>query len=257
MENLGYRVFTTLTTNISSQNGKTIVSLPFLRYHLERLIQNGNELGLLNVDLEEHDQQWIQTTLLRELEQLPLNLKLHIRVVLDEKGTYLFLTDYTSLWREGAGVHAISIQLDRPLPHLKTTSSVVSAYGRACARKKGVEEALLVNRELFLKEGAWSNIFWFKNTGALHTISTGVLPGVTRRAILEMTTCALSEIPLEDFFHEASEAFLSQSTTGITPLLTVDDRAIGDGAIGPLVRTLQRDFTNYTMNHPTTVFVQT
>jgi D-alanine transaminase len=74
-------------------------------------------------------------------------------------------------------------------------------------------------------------------------LSNAILPGVTRRVILE--AAAEGQIPVEerrftlDEAFAAREAFITAATLGATAVVALDGRRIGDGTPGPLTRRIQ------------------
>ena len=77
-------------------------------------------------------------------------------------------------------------------------------------------------------------------------LSSSILEGITRDTILQL---AREEgIPVfegritRDQLWLADEVFLTGTAAEITPVREVDDRAIGDGKVGPITRRLQARF---------------
>ena len=98
------------------------------------------------------------------------------------------------------------------------------------------DEALLLDADGNLAEGATSNLF-FVTDGVLETPSLDgpVLPGVTRRVVLELADEA--GIPVEEGAYDpadlraADEAFLTNTTWEIRPLASVDGEEVGGGPV--------------------------
>ena len=131
----------------------------------------------------------------------------------------------------------------RELPEHKTCNTSVSRKARALAEAEGFEEALLVDpMSGKIREGAWTNFFWFDYEGHLHTSGQDILPGVTRGAIMQLRECTLSDVRLVDIGPTIREAFVSQSTSGITPVSEIDGGSI---AVGNLVEKLRMDFRQF------------
>jgi D-alanine transaminase len=75
-----------------------------------------------------------------------------------------------------------------------------------------------------------------------HPANHLVLPGVTREVVIELAREAktrmsekaigVAELP------NATELFLTGTTTDVTPIVSVDGQTIGGGAPGPVARTL-------------------
>lgn len=127
------------------------------------------------------------------------------------------------------------------LKHLGRLDLVVA---QADARLSGAEEALFLDVEGHLAEGAASNLF-LARAGVLYTppLTCGVLPGITRQVVLELA--AASSVPTHadaplgpEALRDADEAFLTSSLRELVPLVAVDERPIGNERPGPMTRTL-------------------
>jgi branched-chain amino acid aminotransferase len=112
------------------------------------------------------------------------------------------------------------------------------------ARRAGADEALFLDVEGHCSEATSSNLFVWTNSGTLVTppVSCGVLPGVTRGAVLELAHArgmprAERAFGLEELF-AAKEAFLTSSLREIAPLVRVGARSIGRGTPGSVTREL-------------------
>ncbi|WP_137283638.1 aminotransferase class IV [Halorussus salinisoli] len=100
------------------------------------------------------------------------------------------------------------------------------------------DEAIMLDADANLAEGATSNLFFVRG-GVLHTPSLDgpILPGVTRRVVLELADEA--GIPVEertygsDALRGADEAFLTNSTWEIRPLAAVEGRDGETTELGP------------------------
>ncbi|WP_435097775.1 aminotransferase class IV [Halarchaeum sp. P4] len=114
----------------------------------------------------------------------------------------------------------------------------------ARAELDGEDEALLRDTEGHLAEGATSNVFWVRD-GVLHTPSLAgdVLPGVTRRVVLELAS--EEDIDVEtgvyapDTLRHADEAFLTNTTWELRPLVAVGDVEL---PVGPVTERLHEAF---------------
>ena len=106
------------------------------------------------------------------------------------------------------------------------------------ACQKGAYEAILIN-DGFVTEGAASNVFIVKG----ETIKTPkkdrqLLPGITRDLVVELADkndvpCLEVNIP-ESELKDADEIWITSSTQEIVPVLYLDDKKVGQGAIGPM-----------------------
>ncbi|MUW14592.1 aminodeoxychorismate lyase, partial [Halorubrum sp. CBA1125] len=147
----------------------------------------------------------------------------------------------------------------RALPaDAKTHNYLNGILARLELRVTGADEALMLDPEGNVAEGATSNLFFSDGT-ALKTPSLDgpILPGVTRRTVIEIAED--EGIPVEegtyapDAVRGADEVFLTNSTWEIRPVATVDGIAVGaDGTVesdgdgagveGPLTTLLSRLF---------------
>lgn len=104
-------------------------------------------------------------------------------------------------------------------------------------------EALFLDAEGMIAEGPGENFFIVKN-GEVATPPLGtILAGITRSTIMEMAKDA--GIPIVersislDEAYSADEAFFTGTAAEVTPIGTINDRAIGSGAIGPITAALK------------------
>ncbi|GGL31326.1 4-amino-4-deoxychorismate lyase [Halarchaeum grantii] len=108
----------------------------------------------------------------------------------------------------------------------------------------GEDEALLRDTDGHLAEGATSNVFWVRD-GTLHTPSLAgdVLPGVTRRVVLELAADAGIDVETGVYepgaLRHADEAFLTNTTWEVRPLVAVGDAAL---PVGPVTERLRDAF---------------
>jgi branched-subunit amino acid aminotransferase/4-amino-4-deoxychorismate lyase len=105
---------------------------------------------------------------------------------------------------------------------------------RQAARQARADEALFLNLDGHLTEGASSNLFVVSGeqifTPAVHC---GLLPGITRGLLLETYPLAEAELRVQALAG-ASEAFLTNAAAGIRPLVRFEDQPIGSGEPGPV-----------------------
>jgi len=127
---------------------------------------------------------------------------------------------------------------------IKTTQLLANLLAKTAARRAGAFEAWLVDRDGFVTEGAATNAWIVDREGYIVTrdLSRAILPGVTRRVILE--AAAETKLPIVErrFSPEeaagAREAFFTSASAGPVPVVAIDGRPVGDGKPGPLVRQL-------------------
>ena len=109
------------------------------------------------------------------------------------------------------GLRRLVLRRFRFLPEVKTTSYLPSFLAHNYAVTKDAYEAILFGgqfKEVY--EGAYSNLFWVKD-GQLFTREKGVLKGVTREVILEITPDTVFENIFLEELYEVDELFLTQN----------------------------------------------
>lgn len=131
---------------------------------------------------------------------------------------------------------------------IKTVQLLPNLMAKTAARRAGAYEAWLVDAEGFVTEGSSTNAWIVDAQGRLRTraLSNAILPGVTRRVILEAAAAAQLAVTEERFTVAdaltAREAFIS-SATGVMPVVSLDGKRIGEGVPGPLTRRVQELYT--------------
>jgi branched-chain amino acid aminotransferase len=113
-----------------------------------------------------------------------------------------------------------------PLAGVKFTACAENILAQRAALAAGADEALFLNTQDRLCEGAFSNIFHVRNGTVLTPpLNAGCLPGVTRKIVLAL--CRENNIPAREeelFPHDVpDEVFLTSSIRGIQPVSRWDD----------------------------------
>jgi branched-chain amino acid aminotransferase len=125
---------------------------------------------------------------------------------------------------------------------LKTLAYADAVAAWLEARRAGADEALFLDLEDHCSEATSSNLFVWTDSGTLLTppVSCGVLPGVTRGAVLELARArgmpgGERAFGLDELL-AAKEAFLTSSVREIAPLVRVGAQPIGRGTPGSVTR---------------------
>jgi branched-subunit amino acid aminotransferase/4-amino-4-deoxychorismate lyase len=141
----------------------------------------------------------------------------------------------------GRGLTLRSVDVGAPAPLLagaKTTSYGEAFAARRIAENEGADEALLV-ADGHVLEVATANIWWRRGDELCTPAARpGVLPGVTRELVLELTAVTEGEFPLADLA-SADEAFTTSSIREVMPVVALDGKLVGDGTPGPAAARLQ------------------
>jgi branched-subunit amino acid aminotransferase/4-amino-4-deoxychorismate lyase len=150
------------------------------------------------------------------------------------------------------GIRLASLELDvnveRPgwlLPGVKSTSYAVNMAAEAEAQRRGADDAVFLAAGGVVLEAPISNIWWRAgDTLFTPSIEVGVLAGVTRATILELSPEAgysVSEGAFTvDELGAADEAFTSSSIREVLPVVELDGAPIGDGRPGIAAQAVQR-----------------
>lgn len=133
-----------------------------------------------------------------------------------------------------------------PLCRVKSLSYADNVLARLDARRRGADEAVLLNTAGEVCCASAANIFVIKG-GALTTppVESGALPGVTRRSLLELAAArglTVREAPIlpEDLW-AADEVFLTNTIIGVAGLISLEGQPIGSGQPGEMTRLLAAD----------------
>ncbi len=136
------------------------------------------------------------------------------------------LTPYPPEWY-GKGIEVVVSKVgrsaDSPVWRLKVLSYLESLWAREEARKRGAQEALFLNTNGHVAEGATTNIFFVQEGQVLTpTLQANILPGVTREVVLEICRdegipCQEGLFTLEDL-ERADEVFVTNSLMGVMPV---------------------------------------
>jgi len=148
------------------------------------------------------------------------------------------------------GIHAITLS-DIRWQHcnIKAITLLPNVMLRQQAVEADSAEAILI-RDGYATEGAASNIFIVRN-GVLVTPPKGptLLPGITRDLVIELA--AGNALPFREAaisateLHDAGEIWLTSSTREISPVIRLDDAAVGNGRPGPLWKRMITLFQAY------------
>jgi branched-chain amino acid aminotransferase len=151
-----------------------------------------------------------------------------------------------------AGIDLVTVSLRRPPadvldPRVKSLNYLNNALCKLEARQRGADEALVLNQAGRVAEAAVANVFAYRD-GELLTPPAidGALEGVTRATVLELARemgLPALERSLGRFdLFAAGEVFLTGTGAGLVPVRSLDGRAIGAGAPGPVFSKLQAAF---------------
>jgi len=110
----------------------------------------------------------------------------------------------------------------------------------------GYDEAMLLDPEGYVAEGAGENIFIVKK-GKLYTPDlTSCLEGITRATVMqlaeELGIPVIEKRITRDEVYTADEAFFTGTAAEVTPIRELDNRQIGIGRRGPITAQIQQKY---------------
>ena len=110
----------------------------------------------------------------------------------------------------------------------------------------GYDEALLLDVDGFVAEGAGENIFIVKKGKIYEPEIASALMGITRDTVITLAKDlgyeVVSKRMTRDDVYIADEAFFSGTAAEITPIRELDGRVIGAGKRGPITTKIQKLF---------------
>lgn len=150
-----------------------------------------------------------------------------------------------------SGVKAITLDDSRwQFCNIKAIALLAHLLHRQDAVEKDCAEAILINRDGFVTEGAASNLFAVID-GVLLTPpkSNQILAGITRDVILELAAknniaCREADISLAEL-KTATEIWVTSSTREIIPVVELDGVAVADGKVGTVWYAMNSIFQAY------------
>src|SRR6266581_187092 len=114
------------------------------------------------------------------------------------------------------------------------------------ATEDGYDEALLLDVDGFVAEGAGENIFIVKDNVIYEPEIASALIGITRGSVIalakELGYTVVSKRLTRDDIYIADEAFFTGTAAEVTPIRELDNRQIGAGCRGPVTTQIQSLF---------------
>ncbi len=132
-------------------------------------------------------------------------------------------------------------------PRAKITGGYINAaLAKNEALANGFDEAIMLTDDGLVSEGSAENLFVIRN-GTLYTpaVSNSVLEGITRATVIALAEAELGVTTIarqinRTELYTADEVFLCGTGAEISPVVEVDRRKVGTGAIGPISARLQQ-----------------
>jgi branched-chain amino acid aminotransferase len=153
-------------------------------------------------------------------------------------------------YRDGAACRIVGLRHDAPEAvdtTAKTGAHLANVLALGEARRGGAHEALLLDRDGRVTEGASSNVFAVRG-GRLETppLAVGILEGVTRAIVIELARSAGIEVRERSLrpsdLGGAEELFITSTAREVLPVTLLDGRPVGSGRVGAMTTRLHELF---------------
>ena len=230
---------------------KTINGVPvFLEDHLDRLYRSADRMRL---DFG-YDRDALKAMLfeLMGMNNLPLSgVKITVTGGYAEDGYSLakpnvLITQQPLLLYNDANaspLKIVSYEHQRQMPHIKTIDYLMAIWLQPFIKLNQADDVLYHNNGV-ITECPRSNFFIVTDDDVLVTPLNYVLYGITRMQIIRhfKHLCTIEErnITLDEVY-KAKEAFVSNSSKNILPVVKVDQHKIGTGEPGPLTMRIKKE----------------
>lgn len=135
------------------------------------------------------------------------------------------------------------------LSRAKITGHYVnSIMARYEANDDGFDEALMLDQSGMVAEGTGENVFVIKGGVVKTPPVANILPGITRRTIIELFRSEGYEVREQlfgrDAFYVCDEAFMCGTAAEVTPIRELDRRRVGAGGRGPITSRIQQLYSD-------------
>ena len=140
--------------------------------------------------------------------------------------------------------------LSMPIKAKVSGNYIASVIAKTEAVNAGYDDAILLDRDGFVAEGATSNIFMVENGNFYTAPGEKILQGITRDTIFNVSKKLGLRLIEEQFDSErlkaSEEVFMCSSGMGVMPVIEVDDTIIGNGKPGPQTNRLRAFYNDIT-----------
>lgn len=233
-----------------------------LSEHLGRLRRSAEALAFADIPSAEKIVEEIRRTLsankMRDGIHIRLTLTRGVKITsgmdprLNQSGpTLIVLAEHKPPVYAKTGLTLITSRMRRPPPEILNprihhANLLNSILAKIEANNAGVDDALMLDTRNFVAETNATHVF-IVDGGRISTPRVLACPeGITRQTVLEI--CHANGIPADegdltlDEVYRADEMFCTGTMGELAGVITLDDRMIGDGRVGPMTRRLSELF---------------
>ena len=215
----------------------------FLEPHLDRLFKSAQAIDLTIAS----SQNKIVKMIARVVQQFDdPNQRVRILAVAEKIIIYTSSLNLDpSIYK---GVSTITVPALRKTPEIKTTDYTTCLEAYKIAENNDCFETILLDKNNQVLEGSRSNVFWIQGE-KLFTRDGDVLPGVTRQTVISRSPFSIFYEQLNQLdFDQVNEIFLTNSGSGIIPVVKVNSIQIGTGKPGPITVELLKVYDGWLNN---------
>ncbi len=227
--------------------------------HLARLRRSAQALAFATVPTDAEIIEQIRLTLaandMTDNVHIRLTLTRGVKITsgmdprLNQHGpTLIVLAEHKAPVYDAGGIALVtsSVRRSRPDvldPKIHHNNLLTSILAKIEANVAGADDALMLDDHGFVAETNATNIFCVSNAVVRTPTTRGCPEGITRSTILrlcdsEAIPCYVGDLSLSDVYC-ADEVFVTGTMGGLTPVVAVDGRVIGNGQPGQLTRRLR------------------
>ena len=146
------------------------------------------------------------------------------------------------------GIKTIAIYEERNNPNAKIWNNQLREMATRLIKKNDAYEAILIDKDNYITEGSRSNIFFIKNDTVYTTPDDRILPGITRKKVLEICfdkgiKTKMTMIPYGRI-NEYDSVFLTGTSRKVVPVKSIDNHCFDTG--NKLMRSIMSYFDELT-----------
>lgn len=147
------------------------------------------------------------------------------------------------------GMRLITHKYLRNIPPVKSLNYIELIKNKKLLDKKRAYTLLYIHKNKVL-EGATCNIFLIKNS-IIKTPRSNILNGITRQFVISLINdnfknkIIQGNISLKELVR-ADEVFITSTTKGVVPVVSIDNNKIGNGKPGEITKRIINKFDQYT-----------
>jgi len=234
--------------------------------HLDRLLDSAKAMAFAQVPSRSE----VKDALFATLKANDMRDGVHIRLTLtrgrkvtsgmdprlNQYGSCLIvLAEWKAPVYDSSGIRLITSAIRRNSPQcidskIHHNNLINNILAKIEANVAGCDDALMLDLQGYVSETNATNVFFVKRGTLLTPHADSCLPGITRAFVLQLArdhNLAVHErnITLAEVY-SADEMFTTGTMGELTPVLSVDGRVIGAGAVGPVTRRLQELYAGCT-----------